>query len=131
MLLEQCKGFLNTPPLWVNTQFGMQQFRFPEIDLTDLRPKAIPNGMRLGHQMERVFRLLLEHDSTYVVLLSNLPIKGDNRTLGEIDFILREVQSQKSIHVELTYKFYLVVPEISEPIHRLTGPNKRDMFFTK
>lgn len=33
--------------------------------------------------------------------------------------------------MELTYKFYIINPEISEPIHRLMGPNKHDMFFTK
>ncbi|MEO1012217.1 MAG: DUF1853 family protein [Bacteroidota bacterium] len=124
-------GFLSAPPLWINEQFGIQQFAFPKVDLSDFTPEPIPKNIRLGHQMEYVFKQLISHDGSYEIVLHNLPIKKEGRTIGEIDFILREVGTQKLIHVELTYKFYIVNPEISEPIHRLMGPDKRDMFFTK
>lgn len=135
---KQCFGFLNTPPLWTKKQFGIQQFEFPEIDLAHLTTKPFPQKIRLGHQMEYVFKQLIEHSNNYGVLLHNLPIKQEKRTIGEIDFILKpriekenNVQSAQLIHIELTYKFYLIIPEITEPIHQLMGPNKRDMFFTK
>ncbi|MGB5556010.1 MAG: DUF1853 family protein [Flavobacteriaceae bacterium] len=128
---EQCFGFLNTPPLWKNTAFGIRQFDFPEIDLSDFVAEPIPMNIRLGHQMEYVFNQLIAHSRQYEVVLHNLPIKKENRTIGEIDFILRELRTEKLIHVELTYKFYIIDPGISEPIHRLMGPNKRDLFFTK
>lgn len=131
MVFEQCIGFLETPPLWVNEQFNMVQFEFPLIDLEGFKPKPIPSKIRLGHQMEYVFKQLLEFSDTYEVLLHNLPIKDGKRTIGEIDFILKNLETQKLIHVELTYKFYIINPDISEPIHQLMGPNKRDMFFTK
>ncbi len=35
------------------------------------------------------------------------------------------------MHIELTYKFYIIDTDITEPIHQLMGPNRRDMFFTK
>lgn len=131
MLEKQCVGFLNTPPLWVNEQFGIQQFDFPEIDLNSFKPKPIPKKIRLGHQMEYVFKQLISHSKKYEVLLHNLPVKSGNRTIGEIDFILKDKNFERLIHVELTYKFYVINPEISEPIYRLMGPNKSDMFFTK
>ena len=131
LLEKKCLGFLNTSPLWINEQFGIQQFEFPVIDLSAFQPKAIPNKIRLGHQMEYVFKQLVEHSLTYEILLHNLPIRQGKQTLGEIDFIIKNVITKKLIHVELTYKFYIINPEISEPIHRLMGPNKRDMFFTK
>lgn len=131
MVKKQCIGFLNTPPLWHNEQFAIQQFEFPEIDLKAFQPKAIPSKMRLGHQMEFVFKQLIEYCPKYEVLLHNLPVKSGNRTIGEIDFILKDVQTGELIHIELTYKFYIIDPEISEPMHQLVGPNKRDMFFTK
>lgn len=131
MVAKQCIGFLNTPPLWQNAQFGIQQFEFPEIDLTAFQPKAIPLKIRLGHQMEYVFKQLIEYASDYEVLLHNLPVKNENRTIGEIDFIVSDVKSGQLIHVELTYKFYIINPEISEPIHQLLGPNKHDAFFAK
>lgn len=131
MVFEQCIGFLNTPALWKNKQFGIEQFNFPQIDAKSLVTSPIPQNIRLGHQMEYVFKQLLETSSTYEVLLHNLKVKEGKRTMGEIDFILREMASQALIHIELTYKFYIINPEITEPIHQLMGPNKRDMFFTK
>lgn len=131
MSLKKYLGFLSTPPLWINTQFGIAQFEFPEMDLSTFVPKPIPERIRLGHRMEDVCKQLIEFHPDYEILIHNLPIKDGKRTIGEIDFILRESNSQRLVHVELTYKFYIINPEISEPIHRLMGPNKRDMFFTK
>lgn len=130
-LQEQCAGFLKTQPLWTNIQFGIQQFDFPEIDLKRFEAKPIPKKIRLGHQMEYVFKQLIAYSPKYDIVLHNLPVKNGKRTIGEIDFILRDTLTRKLVHVELTYKFYIINPEISEPIHRLMGPNKRDMFYTK
>ncbi len=131
MVYEQCIGFLNTAPLWINEQFGIEQFQFPKTDLSDFYPMPIPQNIRLGHQMEYVFKQLLESSSGYEVLLHNLPVKEGNRTIGEIDFIIHDRNTQALLHIELTYKFYLINPGITEPVHQLMGPNKRDMFFTK
>lgn len=131
MVYEQCKGFLNTPPLWKNEQFSVLQFDFPKIEFEDFSPQKIPTNIRLGHQMEHVFKQLIDYSSLYEVLVYNLPVRNGKITIGEIDFILKETETQKLIHVELTYKFYIIDPSISEPIHRLMGPNRRDMFYTK
>ncbi len=130
-LQQQITGFLNTPPIWVNTQFGMQQFEFPQVNLTSFSPTPIPQKLRLGHQMEYVCKQLLDHFPKYKVLLHNLPIRQGKQTIGEIDFILKDLESKTLIHVELTYKFYIINPEVLEPMHQLMGPNRRDMFFTK
>lgn len=129
--LKQCIGFLNTPPLWEKEQFGIRQFEFPKMELHSFQAKPIPQNIRLGHQMEYVFEQLVAYSETYEVVLQNLPIRQNKITLGEIDFVLKDKTTNKLIHVELTYKFYVINPEISEPIYRLMGPNKRDMFFTK
>lgn len=131
MVEKQCIGFLKTPPLWINEQFGIPQFDFPYTDLRGFAAKPISKKIRLGHQMEDVFHQLIQQGKDYEVLLYNLPIRQGKQTLGEIDFVLKEVVTNKFIHVELTYKFYIIDPEITTPIHRLIGPNKRDTFFTK
>jgi len=131
MIKEQCLGFLNTPPLWLGKEFGIEQFLFPELNMNRFLPKPIFKKMRLGHQMEHVFEQLLVRNNTYELVLHNQPVKDGNLTIGEIDFILKNLESKQLIHVELTYKFYIVDPTISEPIHRLIGPNRRDMFYTK
>ena len=124
-------GFLNTPPLWENKQFDIQQFEFPSLDLHSFHPAPIPKNIRLGHQLEYVFKQLVDYSEVYDIVLYNLPIRQEKRTLGEIDFILHDTTGDQLIHVEMTYKFYLVDPAISKPIHRLIGPNKRDRFFDK
>lgn len=130
-LQKQCVGFLNTPPLWVNDQFGISQFTFPEIDFSHFRVQPLTKKLRLGHQMEQIFKQLIDSCPSHDILLHNLPVKREKQTLGEIDFIIKDTRTQKTIHVELTYKFYIIDLDISEPIHRLVGPNRRDMFFTK
>lgn len=130
-LHTQFAGFINTPPLWKNEQFGIQQFEFPSLDLHSFQPQPIPQNIRLGHQMEHVFKQLVEYAKAYEVVIHNLPIRKGKQTLGEIDFILKDKKNQKLIHVELTYKFYIIDPNISEPIHQLIGPNRHDAFFAK
>lgn len=128
---ELCLGFYFTPPLWTNTQFGIQQFEFPQLQLGDFKPNSINERLRLGHQMEHVFEQLISYSKHWEIISKNVLVdKGKNR-IGEIDFILENTEIKEVYHIELAYKFYIVNPEISEPIHRLIGPNKRDMFFTK
>lgn len=130
-LKKQFKGFLYTPPIWEYKQFGIQQFKFPIIELSDFSPTLIPENLRLGHRMEYVCKQLLDASAEYEVLLHNLPIREEKQTIGEIDFIVQETATQQLIHVELTYKFYIIDTEIKEPIHQLIGPNRRDAFYTK
>lgn len=81
--------------------------------------------------MEHVFRHLIMASTSHEVVFGNILIEEGKTRIGELDFILREKKTQSYLHVELAYKFYLINSEISEPIYRLMGPNKRDMFYTK
>ncbi len=125
------QGFLATCPLWKHQQFGLQQFHFPKVDPKAITKIDLPEHLRLGHQMEVVFSELIRISNDYSLVFSNLLIDEGKIRLGELDFILRHTRSEKLIHVELAYKFYIINPEISEPIYRLMGPNRRDMFYTK
>ncbi|KPM33353.1 Hypothetical protein I595_256 [Croceitalea dokdonensis DOKDO 023] len=128
---ELCQGFYQTHPLWTKEQFGISQFNFPEVHLGNFLPYPIPEKLRLGHQMEYVFEQLLQYSQTWEVLSKNILVDHGKTRLGELDFILKNRRTQAVHHVELTYKFYIVNPNITEPIHRLMGPNRRDMFFSK
>ncbi len=124
-------GFYYTPPLWTNTQFGIPQFAFPALALSNIGFPSIPDGLRLGHQMEVVFAHLLDTAPKWKLLAKNLLVDVGKTRIGELDFLLQHKESKTVFHIELAYKFYIINPKISEPIHRLMGPNKRDMFFTK
>lgn len=131
MTTAQYLSFLGTSPLWQEKQFGIQQFEFPELDIGQFQPRPIPPNLRLGHRVEKVFKQLITYADRYEILVYNLPVRDGERTLGEIDFILKDKTHNKFIHVELTYKFYVIDPALSEPIHQLIGPNRRDTFFEK
>ncbi|WP_405396847.1 DUF1853 family protein [Maribacter sp. Asnod2-G09] len=109
----------------------MTQFDFPEVDLNEITQTEIPEKLRLGHQMEYVCKQLLDASDEYEVLLHNLPIREGKQTIGEIDFILKDTATQQLIHVELTYKFYLIDTAIENTIHQLIGPNRSDAFYKK
>lgn len=125
------QGFLNTPPLWENQSFGVKQFKMPVVGVNRSLSHPIPNHLRLGHQIEHVFRQVLARSTDHRILLHNRTIRKDKITLGEIDFILEQVATRKVVHVELSYKFYLIHPNIQDPVQALIGPNRRDTFFRK
>ena len=100
-------------------------------DLRLPRCLVLPNNLRLGHQVEHIFKQLIEYSDKYNLLVYNLPIRQNKRTLGEIDFILQDNFTKEYIHIELTYKFYIIDIEIKDPVHSLVGPNRRDTFYLK
>lgn len=112
-------------------EFSVSQFQFPEVEIDGFVTSPIPEKLRLGHQMEYVCKQLLDASDEYEVLLHNMPIRDGKQTIGEIDFILKETATQQLIHVELTYKFYLIDTAIENPIHQLVGPNRSDAFYKK
>ncbi|MBU2996218.1 DUF1853 family protein [Cellulophaga baltica] len=131
MELQQTIGFLKTPALWDSELLEVTQFNFPEIDISNFIPKQIPNNLRLGHQIEHIFHQLITQQNEYEVLLFNEPIRNENRTLGELDFIIKNTKTNIYYHIELTYKFYLIDFSNTDPIHQLIGPNKKDSFYQK
>lgn len=131
MNIEHALGFLNTPSLWEGSLCDITQFEFPQLHLVNFNSKPIPDNLRLGHQVEYLFHQLIEYSNVYEILIFNQPIKNENRTIGEIDFILRNKKNNSLTHVELTYKFYIIDPTIPETINQLIGPNKKDSFSDK
>ncbi|QWX85325.1 DUF1853 family protein [Cellulophaga sp. HaHaR_3_176] len=131
MNLKHVEGFLHTQELWNSTFDNVPQFIFPKIDLKKFNLKPIPENIRLGQQIEYIFQHLITSSLNYKTLIFNQPIRSENRTLGEIDFILQNTNNQEITHVELTYKFYIIDDTISDEIHQLVGPNRKDAFFEK
>jgi len=109
---ELLKGFVDTPPLWKNQQFGLDQFKFPHQDISDIPIAVWPKNLRLGHQMEYVFYTLVQAGKNYEVALHNILVEEGKIRVGELDFILRNLTTNRYFHVELAYKFYIINPEI-------------------
>jgi len=124
-------SFFDTPPLWYGELDGLIQFIFPKIDFENLETEVIPSKLRLGHKIEHIFMQLIQHSQDYRVIGHNIPIRKNKISLGEIDVILQNTDNKSYIHIELTYKFYLIHTYATIVEHQLIGPNQRDSFYAK
>jgi hypothetical protein len=122
------QSLIEQPPLLADlpeaTTFPCKSLVFPkEICTLNLQQK-------LGHLYEDALAVLLESTPQYDVLAQGLPIRQDaGHTLGELDYLLRDLVSGRTIHLELAVKFYLAVE--TESGLRLPGPDARDHYFRK
>lgn len=126
-VLFQFSGFLNTPQIWKQNYFS-----YPLYDLKPLPLSKLPKNLELsptmvlGKRMEVFFQYYVTHFSHEEILAHNEQVIFEKRTLGELDFILKNSQTGNISHVELVYKFYLYDPEIPGKTACWIGPNRRD-----
>lgn len=132
---------LNTPPLWSNSLSGIKQFELPQ-KIKHINDHNLAANRRLGHVVED---LLLKHinDSDLECLISNIQIVQSKRSIGEMDFLLKDQQGSIH-HVEAAFKFYLyddkanpqahpsgLSPEEIKALAPWIGPNRRDSLLQK
>ena len=124
-------GFLNSHLLWKGDHFGMCQFELPKltVELTNL--PHVPIDRRLGHQAEFVFLQFLNSSPAFEVIAHSIQLIDNKRTLGELDYIIRNKATNEILHIELTYKFYILDPSQPEGVDQLVGPNRKDTFVKK
>jgi len=80
---------------------------------------------RMGKYFETLWSFWLRHCPFYEVVENNIQIIIDGETLGEIDFILFDKVTKKTVHWEVAVKFYLGVGDTREMCNWY-GPNLRD-----
>ena len=128
-LEEQFMGFIEAPQIFVKNDI----FEYPlfptsaGIQNDMLKDLSEPRTTVLGKRMEHFFHYYITHFSSEEVLAHNRQIIEDKKTLGELDFLLKDQSTGAVSHVELIFKYYLYDPEEgnSEKDH-LIGPNRRD-----
>ena len=106
---------------------GLPTFNLSELNLEKNLDFQLPTNLRLGHLAEKIVSELIKSSSNYKVLYENIQLIENKKTIGEIDFIIVEKNTNRVIHMELAYKFYLFDPNISsELINNWIGPNRND-----
>lgn len=124
-------AFINTPQLWSGCLLSLEQFNLRETDFNNFEISLIPEKLRLGHKVEYIFHQILNACNQFNVLRHNLPIRNGKETLGELDYLVFDAKNQRKLHIELTYKFYLIDTNHSNVFQQLIGPNKNDTFLAK
>jgi hypothetical protein len=109
------------------SSLGFETFYLSELILPTIPNIDITENIRLGHRVEKIVSNLIKASTNYKIHYENLQIKEGNKTIGEIDFIIEEIQTKQLIHLELAYKFYLLDPSLSTTqLHNWIGPNRND-----
>lgn len=86
---------------------------------------CLNENQKLGHLYEDALRLLLNASDRLELLADHVQVfDSDQITLGEMDYILRDVRTQQLIQLELSVKFYLGVPTVEG--WEFPGPDPHD-----
>ncbi|MCK5725602.1 MAG: DUF1853 family protein [Thiotrichaceae bacterium] len=97
----------------------------------DQHPEPLLNALShlkpyiIGKRFECFVQFWLEISPNFELLDSNVVLQGKTQTLGEADFFIREVATDKIIHLEVSVKFYLGVDDLSQMQHWY-GTNLKD-----
>ncbi len=99
---------------------------FNNVDVT----AELNFDQKLGHLYEQALEILIKATPSLELLGSHVQVfDGDNRTIGELDFILFERALNRHIHLELAVKFYLA--HEGKNGWRYPGPNATDNWHKK
>lgn len=82
--------------------------------------------------MEYLMEAALQEDPNYGIIAKNLQIIPGKITLGELDFLIRDIQLKEIIHLEMAYKFYLFDERISDDWSKCwVGTDRGDSLYLK
>ncbi len=92
--------------------------------------KPLKLQQKLGYLYEDALAAMLEATPAYDLAARGIQIRREaGHTLGELDFLVRDLASDRLIHLELAVKFYLAVEAENEFL--LPGPDARDNYHKK
>jgi len=112
---------------WYSAQLHKHKELLSEQDKAPQQIQAYLSKMpyfKLGHYFENLIAYWFLINPEFEILHRNLVITDDKRTIGELDFLIKELATGKTIHVEVAVKFFLQV-NVDNKNHYL-GPNLND-----
>tara|TARA_R100000935_G_scaffold57981_1_gene93428 strand:- start:280 stop:1113 length:834 start_codon:yes stop_codon:yes gene_type:complete len=135
-LRYQLSGFINTPSLFLNNLYtGIQPFHLipdTNLEIREILSKIeFPVKLVMGKRMEFFFKAAIIFNPQLQLLANNIQIHQNKITLGELDYLVNDLQSQKILHIELMYKIYVYDPNIQTEMKRWIGPNRKDSLIEK
>ena len=111
---------------------GFPTFDLSRLELPTVLDFELPTNLRLGHLAEKIVSHLIQSSMNYKVVYENIQILEQLKTIGELDFIIEDIENNQLIHLELAYKFYLFDPSIStQTTYNWIGPNRNDSLMEK
>ena len=138
--LNILNSFINAPTLKVcSREYPFENFTFQGVKISDIG-FHLPKDSVLGMQAEACFEAFLTHSTRYKLLAANLQIyssgsskrPNEKKTLGELDYIVKDLETRRTVHIELACKFYLYDDnEEGCEEKKWIGPNRKDSLYDK
>lgn len=82
----------------------------------------------LGSYFEGLWHFYFLQHPNYELLAKNIQLHAQTGTVGELDIIVRDIQKNEVMHIELACKFYCNIPKVETayPLHHWVGPALKD-----
>lgn len=132
--------FIAAPNLKITSEdYTFENFKFSNEEITE-DDFQFPKELVLGMQAEACFEECIKCSTKYKLLIANLQIHTstslsnplEKKTLGELDYIIQNLKTNKVIHIELACKFYLYDDSLStSEEEKWIGPNRKDTLYDK
>lgn len=132
---------IGSQPLFTNefnNLFFEQEFFYcelnkflPHLENLDKNPQNLSEHIKngnthlLGKYFESLVEYWLEYSESKKLLSHNLQVFKGRNTIGEFDFIYRDLTDNKVYHLECAGKFYIAQKNVSEHLNFI-GPNSID-----
>ena len=129
---DTLQHFINAPDLKINSEkYPFENFEFLDERLSETEFQ-FPKNSVLGMQAEACFEGYIKQSNIFELLIANLQITDDKETIGELDYIVKDLIKKEIIHIELACKFYLydVNAGVIEE-EKWIGPNRKDRLSDK
>jgi len=112
---------------WFSAQLNSHKELLSEQDKAPQKIQAYLSKMpyfKLGHYFENLIAYWFLINPDFEILYRNLVVTDDKRTIGELDFLIKEHATGKVIHVEVAVKFFLQINVDNKS--QYLGPNLND-----
>ena len=114
-------------PNWCKDELDRHHKMLQKIDR---KPPVIQERRFLGSYFEQLFLIWMNNSPHYEMILNNVQVSDEVRTLSEIDFVVRDVDTKRLYHFETAVKIYMGYGDTSQLINWI-GPNAQDSFQAK
>lgn len=93
-----------------------------QLQLSQLSKNA---QYKLGHYAEALLSFFFHNHPRFDLIYENQQVIIDGRTIGEVDFIIKDLELNKTLHIELALKYYMLY-DASKGLHGFLGPSAHD-----
>ena len=128
MTLLLLKSLVCGPPL-IGKLPEADRFDFEKLEVPERYP-SLNFCQKLGHIYEDALGILFSSSNHFELIHQSLQIRKDRHTtIGELDYLIKDLGSDDFLHLELATKFYLAVE--TKDGFLLPGPDTRDNYYRK